>query len=194
MDMSSQLSNKQRQNDSVRFMFNNLSFVVGLIMIVSGLTLQVGFHLDKPRDRHFIGQAIHSQLETRDELNDTSTKIWGFSYSSWSTIHKTAIAIFSILMVYHFISHYKWYKTVLTRKLVGKNIQVITLSAVFLLVAITGLIPWLLHLTGSTSIFRFVLIEIHDKVALILVVFIILHLIKKNKWFKSTYLKLRNRC
>ncbi|MDP4266867.1 MAG: hypothetical protein Q8880_05485 [Bacteroidota bacterium] len=80
---------------------------------------------------------------------------------------------------------------VFEKKLAGKNIQVVTLSMIFMIVAFTGLVPWFIDLTGSGGILRLILIEIHDKLALILVIYIVLHLIKRCRWFITTYAKLR---
>ena len=72
-----------------------------------------------------------------------------------------------------------------------KNSQVITLSLLFLMVAVTGLLPWSIDLSGGTTILRLLFIEIHDKLALVLVIYLVLHVIKRYKWFMITYAKLR---
>jgi hypothetical protein len=79
--------------------------------------------------------------------------------------------------------HWKWYKTVIKKRLVAKNIQVLTLSMLFVLVAITGFIPWFIDLLKGDEILRKAFIEIHDKFAIILSVYLILHVIKRLKWF-----------
>jgi hypothetical protein len=94
-------------------------------------------------------------------------------------------------MVYHTYVHRKWYKGVITKHLIGKNKQVIILSVLFLLVAVTGLISWFIDLSGGNSIFRMLFIEIHDKLTLILIVFLVLHFIKRAKWFAAAYAKLK---
>jgi len=94
-------------------------------------------------------------------------------------------------MIYHTYVHWKWYKGVITKHLIHKNKQVIIFSILFLLVAITGLIPWFIDLSGSTSILRMLFIEIHDKITFVLIVYFVLHFIKRAKWFSNTYAKLK---
>jgi len=82
-------------------------------------------------------------------------------------------------VIYHTYIHWRWYKGVITKHLIGKNRQSIILSVLFLLVAITGLVSWIIDLAGSSSILRMLFIEIHDKLTLIFIVFLILHLLKE---------------
>ena len=73
----------------------------------------------------------------------------------------------------------------------AKNRQVMILSMIFILAAITGYIPWFIKLTRGNMIIRKFYIEIHDKLALILFVFFVLHVVKRLKWFVSTLRKLK---
>lgn len=127
----------------------------GVLMIVSGLVLQLGFHIGGSGGQHEQSSGI-----------DTLNTVWGIIYTDWSTIHKIVVVLFSLLMIFHI-----------------KNKQVKTLSILFLLVAITGFVPWLIDLSGSSVTLRLFFIEIHDKIALILVIYLILHIIKRRKWF-----------
>ncbi len=184
------MNRKRTLND---FLINNLLFVSGLVMIFSGLTLQLGFHMGGP-DGHQHGahgvQSRSMQYEQLREIN-TSKIVCGFNYRAWSDIHKVVIVLFLILMIYHTYVHWKWYKVIFTKNLIGKNRQVIILSVLFLLVAATGFVPWFIDLSGSTSILRMFFIEIHDKITLILIVFLILHFVKRAKWFANAYTKLK---
>lgn len=186
VDKTKEKTLKQKTQLFRNFVINNLLLFSGLAMVLSGLILQVGFH---------IGGQVNSQDFGNDRqirAFDTNKTIWDLNYYEWSTVHKVVIVLFSLLMVYHFYIHWNWYKGVLSKRLIGKNIQVITLSTLFLLVAGTGIVPWLIDLSGNTSNLRFILIEIHDKLTLILIIYLILHLIKRTKWFRTAYAKLRN--
>ncbi|HPI20506.1 MAG TPA: DUF4405 domain-containing protein [Candidatus Kapabacteria bacterium] len=174
-----------------RFIINNLLLVTGLITIISGLVLQLGFHMG---NHHRENLSIHSEsmaYEQAREINPNE-QVWGFSYSDWSTIHKTIIIIFSVLMIYHFCIHWKWYKGVFTKHLIGKHQQVIVLTMLFLIVAITGIVPWIIDLSGGTVNSRTLFIEIHDKITFVLIVYFILHIIKRTKWYSSTFKKFQN--
>jgi len=80
---------------------------------------------------------------------------------------------------------WKWVKTVIDKHSIRKNIQVTTLSVLFLMVAITGLVPWLVDLLSSTSVLRLIFIEIHDKLALLLIIYLVLHIYRRKKWLFS---------
>jgi len=144
-------------------------------------------------DKHQIGASVvKSQSIEYEQLRgiDRNTIVYGLSYSDWSTTHKFTIVFFSLLMAYHTYIHWKWYKVVITKHLIGKNRQVIILSILFLLAAATGFIPWFIDLSGGNNIIRMLFIEIHHKLTLILIVFLILHFVKRAKWFATTYAKL----
>jgi NAD-dependent dihydropyrimidine dehydrogenase PreA subunit len=192
-----QKTEKIRKQTFNNFLINNLLLISGLVIIFSGLTLQLGFHMGEP-GKHQIGtDGIQSQSQSQsinyEQLReiDTNKIVCGLNYSDWSTTHKFVIVFFSLLMIYHTVVHWKWYKGVITKHLIGKNKQVIILSVLFLLVAVTGFVPWIIDLSGSTSIFRMLFIEIHDKLTLILIVFFVLHFIKRAKWFTAAYAKLK---
>lgn len=184
--------NRQRKQTLNSFLINNL-LLCGIVVIVSGLTIQLGYHIGSSEPHHGIGHEAQFQSMNYEQERgfDTFKTVWGINYYEWSTIHKLAISLFSLLMIYHFYIHWKWYKGVIKKHLIRKNSQVLTLTVLFLLVAFTGLIPWFIDLSGSKSVWRFMLIEIHDKLTLVLIIFLILHLVKRSKWFKITFVRLK---
>jgi|WetSurMetagenome_2_1015567.scaffolds.fasta_scaffold865284_1 hypothetical protein len=158
-----------------------LSFLINLgllisapVMAFSGLLIQVSYHMGN-----------HGGT-------DTNYLVMGINYSGWSDIHKISIILISIFMVFHIIRHWKWYTSIIMKNRIAKNKQVITLSIIFIFVAVTGYIPWLIRLAGGEDTTRKLFIEIHDKLALLFVVFLILHIFKKLKWFVITLTKLKN--
>jgi 2-oxoglutarate ferredoxin oxidoreductase subunit delta len=134
-------------------------------MVFSGLLIQMCYHMG------------------HQGRIDSSKITLGFNYSTWSDVHKISIAVVSILMILHFHLHWSWYKTVLQKKRIVKNVQVITLTLIFLVVAITGMIPWTIHLTGGSEGVRKNVIEIHDKLAIVLFIYLLLHVQKRFRWF-----------
>lgn len=118
------------------------------------------------------------------EVNDL---VCGVDYYGWSDIHRISIVLLSLFMIFHFALHWKWYKTVIKKRLKARNSQVLTWSVVFVLVAITGLIPWFIDLIQGDEMQRKAFIEIHDKLAIILSVYFILHVVKRRKWFFTSF-------
>lgn len=192
IDGTKQAAAKQQTRTLNNFLINNLLLIFGLVMIFSGLVLQLGFHMGGSgghrNNTHLqFGRIPYEELRAID----TDKMVCGFNYHVWSDVHKIVIVFFSVLMIYHTTIHWKWYKGIIRKNLVGKNKQVIMLSILFLLVAVTGLVPWYIDLAGNTGTFRMVFIEIHDKLTLILIVLLFLHVTRRAKWFAMAYAKLK---
>jgi hypothetical protein len=155
------------------FLINLGLLLFGSAMAFSGLMIQFNYHM-----------GFHVETYTND-------LVLGINYIGWSDIHKISIIFISMFMIFHTILHWKWYKTIIKKNLITKNKQVIVLSIIFIFVAITGYIPWLIKLTGGEDTTRKVFIEIHDKLALILFIYLVLHVAKRLKWFIITFKKLK---
>jgi len=158
-------------NNVNRFIVNLGLFVFGIATMFSGMIIQVKYHMGN-----------HGNIAINEY-------VFGVNYQGWSTIHKIMIVALSLLMIYHVNQHWKWYKVVITKKLFAKNQQVLILSSLFVLVAITGLTPWFIDLQEGDEIARKVFIEIHDKLAIILSIYLVLHIIKRMKCFFSVPLR-----
>jgi hypothetical protein len=175
----------QRNTHISSFMVNNLLLLSGSLMIVSGFVLQLGFHIgNQSRVRERMTHSHNTNFEQVGTIDPTDA-VWNIDYSTWSILHKIAIVFFTVSMIYHLIIHWKWYKSVFGKQLVSKNRQSIILSFLFLSVALTGLIPWFIDLSGNKSFLRLFLIEIHDKLAILFVIYLLLHVVKRIKWFKG---------
>lgn len=144
---------------------------VGIIMTFSGLLIQFNYHMGN-----------HGDI-------DTNNLTFGIDYSGWSNIHTISSIIVLVFMIFHTFLHWKWYKTVVKRKLFFKNRQVIILSLVFIVAALIGYLSWSIKLTGGDEVLRRTFIEIHDKLALILFVYLILHVTKRLKWYTVFFKK-----
>ncbi len=156
-----------------RFIINLGLFISGLATIFSGMSIQIKYHIGN-----------HGNIAINDNL-------FGINYQGWSTIHKIAIVVLFVLMIYHIYHHWKWYKAMITKKLITKNLQVFTLSLLFVLVAITGLIPWSIDLQKGDEMLRKVFIEVHDKFAIIFSIYLILHISRRLKWFINSLERIR---
>lgn len=193
VDVMKKEARKRKNKVLYVFIVNSLLMLSGVLMAISGLVLQLGFHIGSSGEQH--GSEIRTHVDNYEHVRglDIFDTIWGINYSNWSLLHKFAIVVFSLLMMYHIFIHWKWYKMIINKHLASKNIQVILLSVFFLLVAVTGFVPWFIDLSGRNSMLRLILIELHDKLALVLVIYLTLHIVRRYKWFISTYTKLKNR-
>lgn len=168
------ISNKKQDNNSsmgkmkVAFIINIGLLFFGLAMSVSGFLIQFRYHMGN-----------NSVLE--------------IGYYNWTNIHKISIIWFSIFMSYHLFTHLKWYKTLIFKKLAAKNRFQIILLIVFIIVAITGFIPWIINLSGGSDIARKFVIEVHDKIVILLFILLALHLTNRIKWYITTLDRLKNK-
>lgn len=148
-----------------KWVFNSILLITGTIASLSGIAIQIGYHAGSP-----------------DSITKASRTILGFGYADWSMIHKIAIVIFALSSIYHIYVHRKWYKAVLKKPSLRKqNKQVLLLSLFFILSAITGIIPWAIDSFGTDQVARTTFIEIHDKISLILVAFMVLHISRRKQ-------------
>jgi 2-oxoglutarate ferredoxin oxidoreductase subunit delta len=155
------------------FVINITLFITAVISALSGLLIQFYYHM---------GNHMHTALNQTSELE----------YLNLTTIHKIGIVIFTISTAIHFSLHWKWYKNVLMNRKISKNIQVLTFSVIFLALAFTGLIPWIIDIANGNQDTRRMLIEIHDKVSFIFIIYFILHFAKRIKWYLNTYESIKN--
>jgi hypothetical protein len=163
----------QMEKNINRFIINLGLIIFGITTIFSGILIQVKYHMGN-----------HGNIATNDF-------VIGINYQGWSLVHKISIVALSLLMICHVYLHWKWYKIVITKNLISKNKQVLILSFIFVVVAITGLTPWFIDLLNGGEMQRKIFIEIHDKLALILTIYLILHIIRRLRWFFTTFEKIK---
>ena len=155
------------------FIINSGLLLFGSIMAFSGLLIQLCYHM--------------GHQKTIDIYN-TALRI---NYSGWSYIHKISIIFFSVFIIFHIPLHWKWYKFIVKKKFITINNQLVILSVVFIFVAVTGYIPLIIKLTGGNDRIHKAFIEVHDKLALILFVYLIFHVAQRFRWFIITFEKLK---
>lgn len=149
--------------------------LAGAAMAFTGFLIQFSFHLGH-----------HGRI-------DANAVVLGLDHSGWSSAHKMSIVAVSILAIVHIVLHWNWYGTVLRKKLLSKNRLAVTLTIVFVLVAITGYVPWLAGLAGASDAIRRGFVEVHDKLSFVLFGCLSLHVAKRFEWFIHAFKKLNNR-
>ena len=149
--------------------------LAGAAMVFTGFLIQFKFHMGH-----------HGRI-------DAKAVVLGLDHSGWSSAHKISIIAVSVLVIVHIVLHWNWYGTVLRKKLFSKNRLAVTLTIVFVLVAITGYVPWLAGLAGASVALRRGFIEVHDKISFVLFGCLLLHVAKRSKWFFHSFKKLNSR-
>jgi len=157
-----------------RLIINLGLLIFGIATAFSGWLIQIKYHMGN-----------HGNI-------DINQAVMGINYQRWSVIHKISIVALSVVMICHVYLHWKWYKGVITKRLFSKNQQVLILSFIFAIVAITGLTPWFIDLLNGNQMHRKIFIEIHDKLTLLFTIYLILHIIKRLRWYFTTLAKIKN--
>ena len=155
------------------FLTNLGLLLTGFTTALSGFVIQFAYHMGH-----------HGHI-------DQNSLALGMDYGGWSNIHKVSIVIISLLAIVHIVLHWKWYKTVVRKKLLGKNRLVLTLTILFVVVALTGYIPWVIDLAGGREETRKGFIEVHDKLTFILLPYLVIHVTRRRRWLIGSYKRLK---
>lgn len=168
------IEKSKKRNPVYRLIINSGLLLNACFAAYSGFLIQFSYHIGR-----------HGEI-------DFNKTVLNINYWGWSNIHKITITILSAFMIFHIVQHWTWYKTVIKKKLIAKNKQVIILSTVFIFVAITGYIPWIIDVTGNNEMAGRFFLEIHDKLTIILSALLILHVAKRLNWFVTTINRVGN--
>jgi hypothetical protein len=160
--LNNNLKVKPFDKNSLNFIIDCSLVIIGLVMIFSGLSIQFRYHM---------GRGQFEIIPTPE-------------YYLLLDIHKISIVIGVLFVIIHVILHLKWYKTIISKNLYGKNKISVALNVIFLMTAFTGLYSWSITMFSNIIkaeqlILRKHLIEIHDKLGIILTIIIFIHVIKR---------------
>lgn len=159
--------------DSVKlnFYLNLLNFFPFVILAVSGLIIQIEYHIHELPDAYVVS---------------------GLNRSGWLLIHKISSVISFAGIVLHCIMHRKYIVTVTKKILNRKNKPKILLSYYLLIIYIPAslicLFTWIF--LNHEDTLRHTLIEVHDKLTILLIIFTAVHLIQRAGWMVRTIKKL----
>lgn len=142
----------------IGFVVNSLLLAFGAAMVVSGFVIQFGYHVGRM---------------------PLKADIWGISYSVWCGAHKWVAIAFAASVVWHVWLHWKWFRGVIAKRLFRRNGQTLILTLVIIIVSVFGFVPWAVDLFNGSASVRHIMIEIHDKAAIVLFVYLVLHFYKR---------------
>lgn len=123
-----------------------------MALIFTGFAIQFRYHMGN-----------HGYIE----VNDTFI---GMGYHTWSLMHKTISVIFAVTVTVHIY---------LRRKFLKHNRKT-AIILILTITALTGFFAWCCSFSESMELVRKALIEIHDKITLILSLVMIVHLLRHD--------------
>ncbi len=154
----------KRSNAAVGLVTNVGLLLAGAASLFSGLLLQIGYHL---------------------HAAEGSRRVLSLGFDDWSSLHKLSITAVTLLVAIHLLRHRSWYASLLRRRCFRRRGGTAALTLLFVVTAITGGLPWGIHAAGDGETIRRALIEVHDKLALVLGAFLVVHVSKRIHRFKG---------
>ena len=95
------------------------------------------------------------------------------TWHNWAVFHVIVSLLFLVAVIFHIITHWNWYKGIISRGLRQKSKVTLWLSVIFIFVVITGII--LLNIEGA----NFPIGLWHYKIGILMSVFSIGHMLKR---------------
>lgn len=151
------------------FAINLSLFISSVAMVISGFIIQINYHFKNL-----------SLMEI----------VCGVTHHQWCAIHKWSASIFFLLTVYHIYYHWKWSRGISGRKLQTDKQIILFLSLITPIAMITGVIPWFVDIFDGDQSLRSILIEFHDKIAILLFLLTVFHMTKRRRWYINTFRKI----
>ena len=139
---------------------NLIALLISLLMIISGGYIQLRFHIN--------------MLPSQSIL----------TYEMWRLIHVISSVLFTVFFIYHIFMHKKWYKTVLCKRLFKRNRVSVLLTLLMIFSSISGFVPFIIGYMNEASEYRIHLIEIHDKVAVLFLILLTGHILRRSLLFR----------
>lgn len=144
------------------FAANVALLVTGFAVAISGLVLQWHYHLRK---------------------SPGESAVFTLSRPEWNAIHVWTSVFFCLLLFYHVWVHRKWYRTVMKRNIHVKSRPTVVLTALTFPVVFSGLIPLFILFFDGNPTLRHWIIEVHDKAALLFLILVSGHVIRRFRWY-----------
>lgn len=144
------------------FIANTFLLAFGLATSISGLVIQLYYHLGG---------------------NSRKSNVAFLDHTEWNLVHVWFSMGFIFIVIYHIWAHRKWYNNFCKQKLLVKSRPTMILTYLMLISTISGLIPLFISFFDVSNPFRHHFIEIHDKVAIIFLIIVIAHTMKRFKYY-----------
>jgi hypothetical protein len=73
IDRTNPRPNKQHKKVINQFLINNLLLIFGIVMILSGLRLQIGYHMGGAHEQNGSSKTKYFQVATYEQINEIDT-------------------------------------------------------------------------------------------------------------------------
>jgi hypothetical protein len=147
--------------------------ITGLYFSLSGILIQVKYHMH--------GRSKESLL-------------LGMDYTTWNALHVISSLLGLVLISTHIYQHRKWYMYILKSRKIPKQKPTFIISIIFFLMVLTGLTPLTFRLIDPVKFagLRFMFIEVHDKLGILLSILLTGHILRRLSILKKNIGKTLN--
>lgn len=145
-----------------KIVINSTLLILVLILSISGIVIQIHYHLLK---------------------NGSESIVWILNRTQWNTVHVWTSIGFLGATLYHVWVHRNWYKNALKQIRHPQKRPTLILTLFTLLVVLSGLTPLLMSFFEINSSTRFSITEIHDKISILFLIVAFRHIFKRFKWY-----------
>lgn len=151
----------------INFYLNLLNAAPFLIAIITGLVIQINFHMHRLPDDSLLA---------------------GLSRSGWLLAHKISATMALTGVIAHCIAHRKHIagttRRIIRNRSLSKVIASYYLLIIFIPTSLAAMTSWIFFSQGDAT--RFTLVELHDKLALLLAAVSIVHILSRTGWMIKT--------
>lgn len=157
----------------VNFYLNLVNSLPFIILLFSGLMIQVNYHMHRLPDDYFV---------------------LGLTKHTWLLAHRISAAIAITGCIFHCVLHWKYIKAATRKFFIWKSGVKIFSSYYLTIIGILTTVPVLLSwiFLNYSDHLRSILVEIHDKLAILFMIIAFVHLISRTGWMLRTYRKIRS--
>ncbi len=155
---------KMRSNIAANYRVDIATILPFLMMLATGVLIQAAYHFG------------HHPAEYQ---------VMGIARSGWVNVHRLSSVAAIACVAFHLYLHREYIGNVLLKKLLkrgaGRIRENFWLLVIFMVTSLTGVVSWLLLPAQANRI----LVEIHDKLGLVLIVLSLHHVAHRWGWLKK---------
>jgi hypothetical protein len=153
---------KTNTKTAINYWVNVSSLLPFILLIITGLILQANYHFSHKPEEY---------------------EVFSMNKKYWLLLHKIFALISTPIIFFHLALHFRWIKNLFMNKISSKGNKIVRTTKVLLilyfLTFITSMVSWL-FLEDPHA--KRMIIELHDKIALIIIIYFTIHIIQHFKW------------
>jgi hypothetical protein len=151
----------------INYIIDIAILIAFVLLMINGILMQIIYHMNH---------------------NDPNYVFLWFNKNGWLLLHKILSVLAFTGITAHVFLHFNWIKDVfINKRLFSKNFKNKALAFLFITFYFSGFltfVSWAFNnrITGYNYELRHFILEIHDKITILLIILFAIHFVKKLKW------------